>query len=138
MANGDSETPDIFLSSSDAITLQKKRALATGYDIYAPQTVRITAKSKQMVSTHLRVKVPPHIQVKVEPIAVSIYMTSFVITQDHLENDGSEPLTLLISNQMNTDFVLPKGTLLGRIIFSILPEHTENIPKDTTENIPET
>jgi dUTPase len=77
MANNDPETPDIFLSSSEAITPQKKRALATGCDIYAPQTVRIAAKSKQMVSTHLRVKVTPHIQVKVEPIAVSIYMTSF-------------------------------------------------------------
>jgi hypothetical protein len=34
---------------------------------------------------------------------------------------------------MNTDFVLPKGTLLGRIIFSLLPEHTESTPKDTSE-----
>ncbi len=133
MAHSEPETLDIFLSSSDAITPQKKRALATGYDIYAPQTVRIAAKSKQMVSTHLRVKVPSHIQVKVEPIAVSIYMTSFVITQDQGENDGSEPLSLIISNQMNTDFVLPKGTLLGRIIFSLLPEHTESTPKDTKE-----
>jgi len=133
MASSETQTPDIFLVSSDAFTPQKKRALATGYDIYAPLTVRIPAKSKQMVSTHLRIKVPPHIQVKIEPIAVSIYMTSFVINQDNLESDDSEPLTLIISNQMSTDFVLPKGTLLGRIIFSLLPEHTESTPKDTDE-----
>jgi hypothetical protein len=60
-------------------------------------------------------------------------MTSFVINQDNLESDDSEPLTLIISNQMSTDFVLPKGTLLGRIIFSLLPEHTESTPKDTDE-----
>jgi hypothetical protein len=86
-----------------------------------------------MVSTHLRVRVPPHIQVNIEPIAVSIYTTSFDINQDTLESDDSEPLSMIISNQMNTDFVLPKGTLLGRIIFSLLPEHTESIPKDTRE-----
>ena len=43
MANSESQTPDIFLVSSDAFTPQKKRALATGYDIYAPLTVRIPA-----------------------------------------------------------------------------------------------
>jgi hypothetical protein len=60
-------------------------------------------------------------------------MTCFVINQDTLESDDSKPLTLIISNQMNTDFVLSKGTLLGRIIFSLLPEHTESTPKDTKE-----
>jgi dUTPase len=133
MAHSEPQTPDIFLASSDAITPQKKRALATGYDIYAPLTVRIPAKSKHMVSTHIRVRVPPHIQVKIEPIAVSMYMTSFVINQDNIESDDSEPLTLIISNQMNTDFALPKETLLGRIIFSLLPEHTESTPKNTSE-----
>jgi hypothetical protein len=67
-----------------------------------------------------------------EPIAVSFNMSSFVVNWDKVENDGSEPLMILIANQMSTDFILPKGTLLGRIIFSSLTNHTETKTADIT------
>jgi hypothetical protein len=52
-------------------------------------------------------------------------MESFVVNWDKVEKDGSEPLMILIAVRMCQDFILPKGTLLGRIVFSFLTEKSQ-------------
>ena len=119
--------PEIILTSNDAITPKKKKALGVGYDIYSPQTVVIPSKTKRLINTELKLRVPPHIQVKIDPISVSTYMESYVVNCDKKESDGSEKIMILVSNKIDQDFMIPKGTLLGRIVYSIIVDQEQYV-----------
>jgi dUTPase len=123
-------TPDVFLISSDAIKPKRRKALGVGYDIFCPQTTVIPAGSKKLIDTDIRIKLPPHMLVKIEPISISIYMDTYIVNCDKIDKDGTETLMVLMSNKVNKDFVLPRGTLLGRMIYSVIKEHEQMVAKE--------
>jgi len=116
------EQPKIFLESADSITPRRKKAIGTGYDIFNPTTMLIPANSRTLIDSKLRIKIPAEMQATVEPISVSIYTECFVINSNRIDAEGAEQITFLMANKMQEDYILPKGTLLGRLIYSVIAE----------------
>ncbi len=119
--------PEVILTTTNAITPVKKKAMGVGYDIYTPHTMVIPAKTKRLIDTELKLKLPPEVQVKIEPISCSIFMEVYTVNSDKIDSDGAEPLNIMIANKINQDFVLPKGTLIGRMIYSTIKEQKQTI-----------
>ena len=54
-------------------------------------------------------------------------MESYVVNCDKKESDGSEKIMILVSNKIDQDFMIPKGTLLGRIVYSIIVDQEQYV-----------
>ena len=111
------ETPKIHLFTPEAIAPRKRVEIGPGYDFYAPHSLIIRPLSSRIVHSNLTIQIPPNVFAKIIPISSSIYLEC---TATNIENTGytqNNVIMVTLTNKLNRDFLLPRGTLLGRIVY---------------------